>query len=210
LNEANVHKLKLDYFDFHGGRGEVARLILSIGGIPFEDNRIPVSEWPSVRDNAPLSALPVLHVDGEAITQSNAINRFTGRLAKLYPEDALQALRCDEIMDAVEDVITKVVVTFFIEDEEEKKAAREKLADGAIKTYLVYLQTLLAKNSDNFFVENRLTIADLKVFTWTRSLRAGVLDYIPATIVETVAPKLAEHCDRIAADPGVVAWYDAH
>ena len=28
-------KLKLTYFDFHGGRGEPARLALSIGGIPF-------------------------------------------------------------------------------------------------------------------------------------------------------------------------------
>ena len=29
-------KLKLTYFDFHGGRGEPAKLALSIGGIPFE------------------------------------------------------------------------------------------------------------------------------------------------------------------------------
>ena len=30
-------KLKLTYFDFHGGRGEPARLALAIGGIAFED-----------------------------------------------------------------------------------------------------------------------------------------------------------------------------
>jgi hypothetical protein len=29
-------KLKLSYFDFHGGRGEPARLALSMGGIPFD------------------------------------------------------------------------------------------------------------------------------------------------------------------------------
>ena len=29
-------KLKLSYFDFHGGRGEPARLALSMGGVPFE------------------------------------------------------------------------------------------------------------------------------------------------------------------------------
>ena len=38
-------KLKLTYFDFHGGRGEPARLALSIGNIPFEDDRLPPSEW---------------------------------------------------------------------------------------------------------------------------------------------------------------------
>jgi len=210
LSETEMQTLKLDYFDIHGGRGEVARLVLAIGDIPFEDNRIPLAEWPTVRNDAPLRIVPVLHVDGEAVTQSNSINRFVGRLAKLYPEDALTALRCDEIMDVVEDVITKVVVTMFMEDEVEKKAAREKLADGAIKTHLAYLQKLLAGSGGDFFVENRLTIADLKVFVWTRSLRSGLLDYIPDDIVETVAPKLAEHCDRIAANPGIVAWYDAH
>ena len=33
-------QLKLTYFDFHGGRGEPARLALFIGGIAFEDDRV--------------------------------------------------------------------------------------------------------------------------------------------------------------------------
>ena len=32
--------LKLTYFDFHGGRGETARLAMFIGGIAFEDDRL--------------------------------------------------------------------------------------------------------------------------------------------------------------------------
>ena len=44
-------KLKLTYFDFHGGRGEPARLALSMGGIPFgfsftrTDLTGPVPSW---------------------------------------------------------------------------------------------------------------------------------------------------------------------
>ena len=38
-------KLKLTYFDIHGGRGEPARLALSIGGIPFENDRVAPSDW---------------------------------------------------------------------------------------------------------------------------------------------------------------------
>lgn len=200
---------KLDYFDFHGGRGEVTRLIMAIGGIEFEDNRIPVSEWPGVRDQAPLRALPVLHIDGEAITQSNSMNRYLGKLAGLYPDDPMEALRCDEICDAVEDILTKVVVTFSIKDEDEKKAAREKLAKGPMKMFLEMLEAKLERDGD-YYVEDRMTVADLKVFVWIRSLRSGVLDYVPKDIVETVAPKLADHCDRVAAHPGIVAWYDAH
>ena len=38
-------KLKLTYFDINGGRGEPARLALSIGGIPAEDDRVAPSDW---------------------------------------------------------------------------------------------------------------------------------------------------------------------
>jgi hypothetical protein len=35
-------------------------------------------------------------------------------------------------MDAVEDIVSKQVATMFIKDEDEKKAAREALADGPL------------------------------------------------------------------------------
>ncbi|MDH3431829.1 MAG: glutathione S-transferase N-terminal domain-containing protein, partial [Gammaproteobacteria bacterium] len=120
--------LKLSYFDFNGGRGEVARLALTIGKIPFEDDRIPLSTWRSVRDQMPFHALPVLQIDGELVTQSNAINRYVGRLTGLYPDDAIEALRCDEVMDAIEDILGKIVQTFGMDDEDVKRAARQKLA----------------------------------------------------------------------------------
>ena len=68
-------KLKLTYFDFHGGRGEPARLALAIAGIPFEDDRVPGSDWPRRKPSTPFGSLPVLEVDGAIVTQSNGINR---------------------------------------------------------------------------------------------------------------------------------------
>lgn len=202
--------LKLSYFDFNGGRGEVARLALSLGGVEFTDHRIPVSDWPAVKETTPLHAVPILEVDGEEITQSNAINRYVGRLANLYPEDRLEALRCDETMDAVEDIVTRVVTTFFMDDEAEKRAAREVLAEGPIRVYLERLQEMLLARGGQFFADGRLTVADLKVALWMKNLRSGVLDYIPIDIVDSVAPQLGEHCDRVYAHPGVVAYYDTH
>ena len=67
--------LKLTYFDFHGGRGEPARLALSMGGIPFEDDRVPPSDWERRKPDTPFGALPVLERDGQILAQSNAINR---------------------------------------------------------------------------------------------------------------------------------------
>src|SRR5882757_4554031 len=93
--------LKLTYFDFHGGRGEPARLALSIGGIPFEDDRVQSTDWERRKADTPFGALPLLEVDGQILAQSNAINRYVGKLAKLYPSDPWQAALCDEAMEAV-------------------------------------------------------------------------------------------------------------
>ena len=91
-------QLKLTYFDFHGGRGEPARLALFIGGIAFEDDRVKPADWARRKSETPFGALPVLEVDGQTVAQSNAINRYVGKLADLYPSDPWQAALCDETM----------------------------------------------------------------------------------------------------------------
>lgn len=201
-------KLKLTYFDFHGGRGEPARLALSIGGIPFEDDRVG-ADWPKRKGQTPFGSLPILEVDGQAVTQSNAINRYVGKLADLYPSDAWQALLCDETMDAVEDISTKISATLFIADEAEKKAKREALADGPLKVFLEGLQRSLLQRGD-YFAGGRLSVADLKVFVWIRNLKSGKLDHVPTDLPDRVAPALVEHFRRVENHPGVRAYYAKH
>src|SRR5437867_1923615 len=135
-------KLKLTYFDFHGGRGEPARLALAIGGIEFEDDRIPLQEWPRRKAGTPFGVLPVLEVDGQIVTQSNGINRYVGKLTDLYPADPWQAALCDEAMEAVEDITSEVSATFSL-PEDQKKAQRQALADGPIPFFLTRLQQRL-------------------------------------------------------------------
>jgi len=203
-------KLKLTYFDFHGGRGEVARIALTMGGVAFEDDRLPVADWLALKPSTPFGALPVLEVDGQIVSQSNTINRYTGKLANLYPHDPFQAALCDEVMDALEDVVGQVVATFSITDEAAKKAKREELVDGPISFYLKRVEALLDAHGGEWFADGRLTVADLKVFLWIRNLRSGKLDYIPTDLPDRVAPKLVEHFERVNGHPGVRAYYDPH
>ena len=84
---------KLTYFDVHGGRAESIRLAFCLGGIPFEDERWSFAEFGQKRASLRFNAVPVLTIDGAEVTQSNALNRYVGRLAGLYPEDLLQAGR---------------------------------------------------------------------------------------------------------------------
>ncbi len=201
-------KLILSYFDFDGGRGEAARLVMHLGGIAFEDKRIAGKDWPALRDQTPFQAMPVLEVDGKVIAQSNTINRYLGKLAGLYPKDDWQATLADEVMDAVEDISTRIGNTMALEGEAKKKA-REALAAGPIPRFLQQIEARLKAGGGEWFVEKRLTVADIKCFLWVRWLKSGALDHVPADIVDQHAPLLAAHFERVSNHPRIAAYYKA-
>ena len=155
-----MDKLKLTYFDFSGGRAEPARLALHIGGIPFDDNRFAFGDFAEVRKTTPLDQVPTLHVNDVQVTQSDAITRYAGKRAGLYPEDDLQALFCDEVMGALEDINTKIGATFGMTGDA-LKHARETLAADVLPRYLRWLQNQLEAHGGEFFADHRLTVADL-------------------------------------------------
>jgi len=199
-------KLTLTYFDFPGGRGEPARLAMTIGGIDFEDFRFPFDQFATVREQTPLKQVPTLTIDGRQVTQNNAINRYVAKMSGLYPKDDYQALLCDEIMDAIEESTHKIVATFGLEGEAQK-LAREALVKGPLTQYLQWAQARLTEQGGDYFVDNQLTIADLKVFVWIRSLNSGHLDHVPSSLVEEVAPRLNLHMQTIAKTPAIAAYY---
>lgn len=199
-------QLKLTYFDFHGGRGEPARLAMHIGGIAFEDHRFTFPEFAEVRKATPFGQVPTLDVNGTVVTQCDAITRYVGKLAGLYPEDAYQALLCDEVMYVVEDANVKLGPTFRMTGDAQKEA-RLALVNGSMSTYLAWLQSQLMAHGGEYFADNRLTIADLKVFVDVRGLNSGRLDHVPTDLVERVAPALNDHMQRIANLPAVLQYY---
>lgn len=199
-------KYKLTYFDFDGGRAEPIRIAFHAAGIEFEDDRISFPEFGEMRKNTRFNSVPVLEIDGIAITQSNAISRYVGKMADLYPSDDMQALYCDEVLGAIEDLNHYIVQTFGL-DGEELRQAREKLVDGWLSAYVRGLADLLARGGGQYFADNRMTVADLKAFVQARSLLAGNLDHVPTDILQRLAPSLVEHHERVAQDPRVVAYY---
>jgi len=199
-------KYKLTYFDIDGGRAEPIRIAFHTAGIDFEDNRISFPEFGQVRSGTRFNSVPVLEIDGAQISQSNALSRYVGKMAGLYPSNDLQALYCDEVLGALEDLIHYIVRTFGLEGEE-LQHARRQLVDGWLSIYLRGLEDLLVRGGGEYFADNRMTVADLKAFVQTRSLCSGILDYVPVDIVQRVAPGLVEHQERISADSRVAAYY---
>ena len=201
-----MSQLKLTYFDIHGGRGEPARLAFHIGGVAFEDHRFAFSEFAELRKSTPFGQVPVLHVDGVLVTQSDAITRYAGKLAGLYPQDAYQALLCDEVLDVVEDAQIKMGPTYGMTGDALKQA-REALVEGPLPLVLRWLQAQLVAHGGTYFADNRLTIADLKVFVYVRGLNSGRLDHVPTDLVEKLAPQLNAHAQRIARTPAVARYH---
>lgn len=197
---------KLTYFDIDGGRAEPIRIAFHAAGIAFEDNRISFAEFGAMRSTTRFNSVPVLEIDGAQVTQSNALSRYIGKMAGLYPDDDLQALYCDEVLGALEDLSNRIGRTFGL-PEEELKPAREELVDGWMTTFLRGLDQLLVRGGGAYFADSQLTVADLRAFVQTRSLCSGILDHVPTDIVQRVAPGLFEHMERVNNDSRVAAYY---
>lgn len=200
-------KYKITYFDIDGGRAEPVRIAFHAAGIEFEDNRIAFPEFAEMRGRTRFNSVPVLEIDGAAVTQTNGMCRYVGSLGGLYPKDALQALYCDEALGAVEELLHRLVPTFSLEDDE-LKVAREALVDGWISTFVRGFGELLERGGE-YFADGKLTVADLKVAYVTQWLNSGQLDHVPMDLVERLAPALNAHAERTMNDPVVKAYYAA-
>ena len=71
----------LKYFPIMGA-AERVRLALWLGGIEFEDVRVPPVDWAKLKGETPFGQLPVMSIDeGPYIAQSNAMLQYIGTLA---------------------------------------------------------------------------------------------------------------------------------
>ena len=199
-------RIKVSYFDIDGGRAEPIRLALSLGAIEFEDHRLSFAEFSEMRTDTPLNTLPVFEINGVTYTQSSAMCRYAGRLAGLYPDDPWLAFLCDEVVDIVEDAVLAFGHTFRLKNDN-LKSARTALVDGMYTRCLQLLNKRLEAAGGQYFADGRLTVADLKVYVWIKRLRSGAQDHVPVDLADRLAPALVRHMERVAAHPGVEAYY---
>lgn len=200
-----MSEIKVTYFDVNGGRGEPIRIALHAAGKPFTDFRFKFNEFPDIAQTTPFGQVPTVHFGDEQVTQCNALTRYAGKLAGLYPKDDYQALLCDEVMEATEDISYKLVTTFGMEGDELKEA-RERILQRNIVPHLRWLNQKLEQGG-NYLADNQLTVADIKVFVHANWLASSMLDHIPADTVATHAPLVQALVERVKAHPIVAGYY---
>lgn len=156
--------LTLHYFDILGGAGEPIRNAFKISGVSFDDVRVPINDWPEVKNHPTrfsFGQMPVLEVDGVPYSQSVAILRYVGKLSGLYPADPLEALKVDEIIDCFVEMRGKMSVARMV-PEDVKPSVLENVGEF-MKLYYAKINNRIAENGTGFAAGDKLTIADLVV-----------------------------------------------
>lgn len=210
-DESVLAGCKLTYFGIPG-RGEAIRLALAIGGVEFDDNRVPFPAWGKVKPTTPWGTLPVLELaDGSQLAQARSVLRFVGKYTSLYPVDPLVAQRVDELMDALEDLGATITNVGQGLPKEEKEAARLVAVSegGAVYDVLAKIDAFIQANgADGYAVGAEMNIASILTFTNIGRLVGGVFYGVPPTVCNPF-PNIQLVRKTVGGNPDVIAWYDA-
>ena len=205
--------IKIYYSHTPFWRAEVLRVSLFISNIPFEDVRISREEFINMiktgylpnGKKVPFHQLPVIEVDGEIIGQTGAIARYCGKISNLYSNDNINAAKIDQIIDAATDITNLVSPTIREKDEQKKIEDRLLLKNKLLPRWFTYLENILSESTSDWFVENKMTIADIAMWRLLGWLISGIIDGIPTTIVDSY-PKLKNIHTNVHHHPKVQEW----
>lgn len=151
-----------------------------IGKVPFEDIRVDPKDFEEFRKKTPLGSLPVAEIDGKMVAQSNALLRYFGHLAGLYPKDAFQALLVDQIIDTIID-FNNALSNSGGSTPEEKTIARNETIKIAGERYFGGAQRMIEQihsGDGKFIFGEKPTTADVAIAGMYLFMRTGFIDYV--------------------------------
>lgn len=135
------------YFNLYV-RGEPVRMLLSKGGVAFEDKRIDFGEWPALKAGMPNGQVPALKLDdGTIMGESLCIIRYLAQTHGFYPNDPREAAIVEEGMEAYQDLIGKIYKPFFASSEAEKEGLINGIFDNTMPAYLKAIDGELTKGT---------------------------------------------------------------
>mmetsp|Transcript_31223 Transcript_31223/g.56677 ORF Transcript_31223/g.56677 Transcript_31223/m.56677 type:complete len:218 (-) Transcript_31223:296-949(-) len=202
--------LTLHYFPLPG-KGEVSRLLLTVGGVDFVDKRHS-DDWPEFKPKTPFGQMPVLEFEnGELLAQSAAIELYAANIAGLIPKDPLAASRVVEAVNLFNEMADPIFQSMGIKDLEARIAKRKDLVATTLKSKFQTINNYVDNKTKNspFLFGDKLTYADLALFNMMGMLSSGFFDGIPL-FNELYAdyPALKAHHAQVANVPSVKAFYE--
>jgi glutathione S-transferase len=201
-----MSSIKLTYFGL-AVRADAIRIALSMAGVDFEDIRIDGQKFGELRASGvlPFGQVPILEVDGVVFTQYKAMCRWAATLAGLYPEDALERLKMEEMIEIYTELLYKAPQSA---DADEKKTLREQYVIDKLSPALAYLNKRIAEYGGPWAIGEKFTLADLTLLTLVNTLKSGILDHLPTDIHEKY-DSLVALIARILEHEPVKKYFDA-
>lgn len=135
-------------------------------------NRISWTEWPEVKKKLtedgtlPFGTLPLLEHNGKKYVQSLAIMRYLGRTLDLFGKNDEEQVVIDIVVEGTDDLRRALYHNLYeVTDEEtKKKFKKDSERETTLPHYLYYFDKLKAKNEGDYFVGDKVSIADICVF----------------------------------------------
>ena len=190
------------------GRGEVVRLMLVLGGLPFREDFIDFAQWPARKAKARWGVVPNLTLpNGSVHGQSRALLRYLGKIVQhggmpLYPSDPVEALVADEVSDFIEDIWGKLL------EARNAKACAALLEPGAEGAAM--LDQLEASVQGPYVCGSSASTADVYIFAafawWASGFFKGAT---VANLVGDGRPKLKQLIEQVGQFERVKQYYAA-
>ena len=206
--------IQLHYFSGRG-IGEPIRLTLVASNIPFIDHRYSTTDisWRNkLEKHLPFGQMPALEVDGTFIGQADSCARLAAKLAKLYPNDPVEAAKTDMVVVHQSEIQKAISRLSFdgVPGAEGTKMVPEKERSILINDWMNLSLPVLLLRLENlcggsFIVGETLTWADINVFCRLTQL----LEINPFLLNEGY-PKLRSLEKYVRTLPAITAWIDAH
>jgi len=214
-------KVELYYWPGVPGRGEVVRLLLEDGGVPYvdvardrKDGLLSMLRILEGETEGPLPfAPPFVKVGGSVVSQTaNALAFLASRYRLLPDRQAVEAqqiqLTLADFVDEIHDTHHPIAGSLYYEDQKPAARRRARLfVKERLPKYLGWLEKILIRNTKShgeWLVGSACTYVDLSVFQIIDGLRYAFPNAMKA--VEPTIPHVTALCDRVAKRPRIAAY----
>lgn len=149
----------------------------------------------------PQGVLPAVEcANGKKYGDSYPTSRMLAMQLGYYPEDPLQAQQTDELMEAYNDLFSKIVPIHFTKDEKAKQEKLDELFEFMNNFIKTILEPILSKNK--FLLGDKVTLADFWLGGIYTNYAANKEIYAPERWADTLSkfPHFKAYGERFSGE----------
>lgn len=188
------------------GRGlaETTRLLLAEAGADWEDIRLTQDQVKELKGTKlPYNQVPILECSrypGLVVAQSQAIQRFVAKHYGLYGKDIIETTLIDGVLEAILDIRIDSRVNVYSQPEEKKPEGKKKMETELFPKHLALLENILRRSGTDYFVGDKISIADIQFFNTFWSFKTDYPNVLNAF------PLLQALYQRVSERPRISEW----